>query len=44
MIAAGGIFTHEDTVSILRQCADGVQMGTPFLATEESRAAAQASP
>src|SRR5512146_800968 len=28
VIAAGGIFTHEDIVSILRQGADGVQMGT----------------
>jgi nitronate monooxygenase len=38
VIAAGGIFTHEDIVSILRQGADGVQMGTRFLATEESSA------
>ncbi len=39
VIAAGGIFTHEDIVEILRQGADGVQMGTRFLATEESGAA-----
>jgi nitronate monooxygenase len=38
VIAAGGIFTHEDIVSILRQGADGVQLGTRFLATEESSA------
>lgn len=38
VIAAGGIFTHEDIVSILGQGADGVQMGTRFLATEESSA------
>jgi nitronate monooxygenase len=38
VIAAGGIFTHEDIVGILGQGADGVQMGTRFLATEESSA------
>jgi nitronate monooxygenase len=38
VIAAGGIFTHEDIVSFLRQGADGVQMGTRFLATDESGA------
>lgn len=38
VIAAGGIFTHEDIVSILRQGADGVQLGTRFLATVESSA------
>jgi nitronate monooxygenase len=38
VIAAGGIFTHRDVLSILRQGADGVQMGTRFLATVESSA------
>ena len=38
VIAAGGIFTHDDIVSFLRQGADGVQMGTRFLATDESSA------
>jgi nitronate monooxygenase len=38
VIAAGGIFTHDDIVSVLRQGADGVQMGTRFLATDESSA------
>ena len=38
VIAAGGVFTHEDIVSLLRQGADGVQMGTRFLATHESSA------
>jgi nitronate monooxygenase len=39
VIVAGGIFTHEDIVSFLRLGADGVQMATRFLATEESSAA-----
>ena len=38
VIVAGGIFSHEDIVSFLKQGADGVQMGTRFLATEESSA------
>ena len=38
VIVAGGIFTHEDIVSFIRRGADGVQMGTRFLATEESSA------
>jgi len=38
VIVAGGIFTHEDIVRFLAQGADGVQMGTRFLATEESSA------
>lgn len=38
VIVAGGIYTHEDIRSFLAQGADGVQMGTRFLATEESSA------
>ena len=38
VIVAGGIFTHEDIVNFIRQGADGVQMATRFLATEESSA------
>ena len=38
VIVAGGIFTHADIVAFLRQGADGVQMGTRFLATTESSA------
>lgn len=38
IIAAGGIFTHEDILQILKLGADGVQLGTRFLATEESSA------
>jgi len=38
VIAAGGIYTHEDIVRIMKMGADGVQMGTRFLATEESSA------
>ncbi len=38
IIVAGGIYTHEDIVRFLRAGADGVQMGTRFLATEESSA------
>jgi len=40
VIVAGGIYTHEDIVRFLRMGADGVQMGTRFLATEESSASA----
>lgn len=38
IIAAGGIYTHEDIDRILSLGADGVQLGTRFLATEESDA------
>lgn len=40
IIVAGGIYTYEDIVKFLRLGADGVQMGTRFLATEESSASA----
>ncbi|MBM4140324.1 MAG: nitronate monooxygenase [Nitrospira sp.] len=38
VIVAGGIYTHEDIARFLKMGADGVQMGTRFLATEESSA------
>ncbi|MCL4475142.1 MAG: nitronate monooxygenase [Nitrospirae bacterium] len=38
VIVAGGIYTHDDIVRFLKMGADGVQMGTRFLATEESSA------
>jgi nitronate monooxygenase len=38
VIVAGGIYTHDDIVSYMDKGADGVQMGTRFLATEESSA------
>jgi nitronate monooxygenase len=38
VIVAGGIFTHEDILRFLELGADGVQMGTRFLATTESSA------
>lgn len=38
VIVAGGIFTHNDIVRFLKMGADGVQMGTRFLATNESSA------
>lgn len=38
VIVAGGIFSHDDIVTFLRMGADGVQMGTRFLATVESSA------
>jgi nitronate monooxygenase len=38
VIVAGGIYTHEDIVRFLNMGAAGVQMGTRFLATEESSA------
>ncbi len=38
VIVAGGIYTHEDIVKFIKMGADGVQMGTRFLATEESSA------
>jgi len=40
LIVAGGIYTHEDIKRFLAMGADGVQMGTRFLATEESSATA----
>lgn len=41
VIVAGGIFTHNDIARFLEMGADGVQMGTRFLATEESSATAE---
>jgi len=38
VIVAGGIYTHADIVRFIRMGANGVQMGTRFLATEESSA------
>lgn len=38
VIVAGGIYTREDIVRFLKMGADGVQMGTRFLATRESSA------
>ncbi len=38
VIVAGGIFTREDILAFLRRGANGVQMGTRFLATHESSA------
>jgi nitronate monooxygenase len=38
VIVAGGIYTHDDIVRFMKMGADGVQMGTRFLATEESSA------
>ena len=38
VIVAGGIYTHEDILRFLKMGADGIQMGTRFLATEESSA------
>lgn len=38
VIVAGGIYNHEDIVRFIKMGADGVQMGTRFLATEESSA------
>ena len=40
VIVAGGIYSHEDIVRWQNQGADGVQMGTRFLATVESSATA----
>ncbi len=39
VIAAGGVLNHEDIVKMLALGADGVQMGTAFVATEECDAA-----
>jgi len=41
VIAAGGIYTHEDILKYLDMGCAGVQMGTRFLATYESGANAQ---
>lgn len=38
VIAAGGVYTHEDILRYLQMGCSGVQMGTRFLATEESGA------
>ena len=38
VIVAGGIYTHDDITRFMSMGADGVQMGTRFLATEESSA------
>jgi nitronate monooxygenase len=38
VIVAGGIYTHADITSFMNKGADGVQMGTRFLATVESSA------
>ncbi|OQX75084.1 MAG: 2-nitropropane dioxygenase [Campylobacteraceae bacterium 4484_4] len=35
LIAAGGIWDHEDIVKMMELGADGVQLGTRFIATEE---------
>jgi nitronate monooxygenase len=40
LIVAGGIYTHADILRFLEMGANGVQMGTRFLATEESSASA----
>jgi NAD(P)H-dependent flavin oxidoreductase YrpB (nitropropane dioxygenase family) len=40
VIVAGGIYSYNDILRFLRLGADGVQMGTRFLATEESSASA----
>ncbi len=40
VIVAGGIYTHADIIQFMEKGADGVQMGTRFLATEESSATA----
>ena len=38
VIVAGGIYTYDDIMKFMTMGADGVQMGTRFLATEESSA------
>lgn len=40
VIVAGGIYSHEDIVRFINLGADGVQMGTRFLVTDESSATA----
>jgi nitronate monooxygenase len=41
VVVAGGIYTHEDIMKFIGMGADGVQMGTRFLATQESSASAE---
>lgn len=41
VVVAGGIYTHTDILKFVKMGADGVQMGTRFLATEESSASAE---
>ncbi|MDO8746379.1 MAG: nitronate monooxygenase family protein [Thermodesulfovibrionales bacterium] len=41
VIVAGGIYTYDDIIRFMKMGADGVQMGTRFLATEESSATAE---
>lgn len=38
VIVAGGIYEHADIIRFLKMGADGIQMGTRFLATKESSA------
>jgi nitronate monooxygenase len=38
VIVAGGIYTHADIIEFMKMGASGVQVGTRFLATEESSA------
>lgn len=38
VVVAGGVYTHDDILQFLKMGADGVQMGTRFLATKESSA------
>lgn len=38
VVVAGGVYSHNDILRFLRLGADGVQMGTRFLATQESSA------
>jgi len=41
VIVAGGIYTHADVLQFMKMGASGVQVGTRFLATEESTASPQ---
>jgi nitronate monooxygenase len=41
VIAAGGVYSHEDIVRFVKMGCSGVQMGTRFLATHESGAEAE---
>lgn len=41
VIVAGGIYIYDDIIRFLKMGADGVQMGTRFLATKESSATAE---
>jgi nitronate monooxygenase len=38
VIVAGGVYTHDDILRFVKMGANGVQLGTRFLATEESSA------